>query len=268
MVGSQATRRMRSELCRRPSPPDAELQCLSCTDHYEVKDAGTCRDCYDEASETEDELKREIDDLKAKLGFLQLLAPFDPSSSSSSIHPHQPRPSFSFADVVLVAASEVNPVPVYAHKAVLVSRSPVFRAMLKNEMEESLSGTIKISDVSYNVLEVFVNYLYTAEAELDEQMACDLLVMAEKYEVKHMKEYCEKFMISRLTWDNSISCLVFAHQQHAKRLFDAALLIIVDNINKIHKNDEYMDLAKKEPNLVLEIFVACLSKQKNTAQSK
>ncbi|XP_047341014.1 BTB/POZ domain-containing protein At4g08455 isoform X2 [Impatiens glandulifera] len=242
------------------------VQCLSCTDRYFAKDAGTCRDCYDEASETEQELKREINDLKAKLGFLQVWSSSDSSSSSTHLYPE--RSSFCFTDVVLVAASEVYPIPIYAHKAVLVSRSPVFRAMLKNEMAESLSGTIKISDVSHNVLEVFVNYLYTANAELDEQMACDLLIMAEKYEVKHMKDSCENFILSRLNWDNSLSSLVFAHQHNAKGLFDAALLVIVDNIDKLNKKDEYMELVEKEPMLVVEIFEAYLSNQKNTAQSK
>ncbi|KHG29006.1 hypothetical protein F383_35845 [Gossypium arboreum] len=70
-----------------------------------------------------------------------------------------------------------------------VNHSPVFKAMLENEMEESKSGTIKISDVSYDALRAFVNYLYTAESWLDEQMACDLLVLTEKYQVKHLKGF-------------------------------------------------------------------------------
>lgn len=74
--------------------------------------------------------------------------------------------------------------------------------MLENEMEESLSGTIKIGDVSYDALRTFVNYLYTAEAScLDEQVACELLALAEKYQVMHLKGYCEKFLASKLNWD-------------------------------------------------------------------
>ena len=68
--------------------------------------------------------------------------------------------------------------------------------MLEIKMEESLSGTIKICDVSYDALRAFVNYLYTAEACLDVNMACDLLVLAEKYQVKHLKTYCENVLIS------------------------------------------------------------------------
>lgn len=149
-----------------------------------------------------------------------------------------------------------------------VSRSPVFKAMLENEMEESRSGTIKISDVSYDALRSFVNYLYTAEACLDEQMACDLLVLAEKYEVKHLKAYCEKFLVSKLNWDNSVMSYAFAHQHNAKHMLEAALSLITDNMDKLTKREEYMELVEKDPRLVVEIYEAYLSKQVNTAAHK
>lgn len=226
---------------------EARMKCVSCKEDYSSRDAGTCRECYEEASETEEELKREIEDLKTKVNFLRFGAP-----------------SF-FSDVVLVAESG-NSIP--ANRALLASRSPVFRAMLENEMEESLSGTIKISDVSYDALRAFVTYLYTADACLDELMACDLLVLAEKYQVKHLKTYCEKFLISKLNWENSLPNYAFAHQHNAKKVLDAALSLIMENMDKLSKREEYKELVDKDPRLVVEIYEAYLSKQDNTAVHK
>ncbi|KAK2974553.1 hypothetical protein RJ640_009775 [Escallonia rubra] len=232
---------------------EAMMKCVSCKEEYAASDAGTCRECYEEASETEEELKREIEDLKAKVHFLRFWAPLGPLD-----HHHHQRPAVApcFTDVVLVASD--NP----------ASRSPVFRAMLENEMEESLSGTIKISDVSYDALRSFVNYLYTAEACLDEHMACDLLVLADKYQVKHLKTYCEKYMISKLNWENSLLSFAFANQHNAKSLFDAAQSLIMDNMDKLSKREEYKELVEKDPRLVVEIYEAYLSKQVNTAAHK
>ncbi|PPD96539.1 hypothetical protein GOBAR_DD06424 [Gossypium barbadense] len=188
------------------------MRCISCKEMH--------AECYGEASETEEELKREIEDLKIKV--------------SSLDHAHRgasTSPGSLFPDVVLV-----------------VNRSPVFKAMLENETEESRSGTIKISEVSYNALRAFVNYLYTAEAWLDEQRACDL-VLAEKYQVKYLKGFYKKFLVSKLNWDNSLMTYVFAHQHSAKLLT---------------KKEEYMELVKKDPRLVMEIYEAYLSKQVNT----
>ncbi|XP_062020114.1 BTB/POZ domain-containing protein At4g08455-like [Rosa rugosa] len=203
------------------------------------------------------ENKREIDDLKAKVAFLKF------STRSQPI---------SFSDVVLVASQDPSaagaPVPVPALKAVLASRSPVFRAMLENQMEESLSGTIRIGDISYDLLRAFVNYLYTAEICLDEEMACDLLILAEKYQVQHLKDYCEKFLVSKLNWDNSILSYTFAHQHNAKHIVDAALTLITDNMDKLTTREEYMELVEKDPRLVVEVYEAYLSKQINTAAQK
>ncbi|KAH7529534.1 hypothetical protein ACOSP7_009745 [Xanthoceras sorbifolium] len=237
------------------------MRCISCKVEYGRHEAGTCKECYEEASETEEELKREIEDLKAKVAFLRFWSPLDQLSRSHG--------GPCYTDVVLVASSQDGPaVPVPAHKAILVSRSPVFKAMLENEMEESRSGAIKISDISYEALRAFVNYLYTAEACLDEQMACDLLELAEKYQVKHLKAYCEKFLVSKLIWDNSIISYAFAHQHNAKHLLDASLSLITDNMDKLTKREEYMELVEKDPRLVVEIYEAYLSKQVNTAAHK
>ncbi|XP_054798059.1 BTB/POZ domain-containing protein At4g08455 [Prosopis cineraria] len=234
------------------------MYCLSCQDYYVPGDAGTCRECYEEANETEEELKTEIDDLKAKVAFLSLLPPIDHHNRSDS-------------DVILVPSDETSDLPsltVPAHKVVLVSRSPVFRAMLENDMEERRSGTIKISDVSYNALRAFVDYLYTAEACLDDQMACELLVLAEKYQVKHLKAYCEKYLMARLNWEKAVANYAFAHRHNAKQLLDASLGLITDNMDKLSKREEYEDLVESNPRIVVEIYEAYLSKQVNTAASK
>ncbi|GMH00920.1 hypothetical protein Nepgr_002759 [Nepenthes gracilis] len=239
------------------------LRCLSCKEEYGSDNAGTCKDCYEEASETEEELKREIEDLKAKIAFLRFWSPLEHHNFLQLGSP-------SFTDVVLVASDEhpANPVSFPAHKAVLTCRSPVFKAMLETDMEERLSGIIKISDISNDTLRCFVDYLYTAEACLDEQMARDLLVLAEKYEVKYLKAHCEKFLVSKLNWDNLVTNFGLAQQHNAKILLDASLSMITDNMSKFTKTPEYAHLVEKDPRLVVEIFEAYLSKAVNTAAKK
>lgn len=103
-----------------------KVRCLSCKEEYGTGDAGTCKECYEEASETEEELKREIEDLKSKLAFLRFWSPAEnPSGSRSHV--------LSFSDVVLVASEESGPsAPVPAHRSVLVSdRRPFFLPIIQ-----------------------------------------------------------------------------------------------------------------------------------------
>ncbi|KAL5075661.1 hypothetical protein RYX36_014645 [Vicia faba] len=225
-------------------------RCLSCDENYDPDEAGTCKECYEEANETEEELKRQIQDLKSKVSFLTLASPLDSPSTT---------------DLVLLPSADAFSPSIPAHKAVLVSRSPVFRAMLEHDMDESRSGTIKIAEVSYDALRAFVNYLYTAEAFLDNQMACNLLVLAEKYQVKHLKAYCEKYLISKLNWEKAVVNFAFAHQHNANQLQDAALAVIMENMDNLTKNEDYIELVDSNPRLVVEIYEAYLGKQVNTA---
>ncbi|GAB2289916.1 hypothetical protein Dimus_024215 [Dionaea muscipula] len=234
------------------------VQCLSCKKYYNT--GLSCKGCYEEAAV---ELKREIDEFKAKVAFLRLSSP----SSHDDPTQYHPRSSPLLSDVVLVASDDFleTPVPIPANKVILACRSPVFKAMFENEMKESISGTIKISDVTYDSLRAFVNYLYTAEVCLDEQIACSLLVLAEKYQVKHLKEHCESYLVSSLKWHNSLSNHVFAYQHGAGKLLEASLSIISDNMNKFINTDEYHELVKKDASFVVGIFEAHVAKQVNTA---
>ncbi|KAG4157668.1 hypothetical protein ERO13_D02G077400v2 [Gossypium hirsutum] len=191
---------------------------------------------YHRAARSESETESESDTETMRCtSCKEMYAARDTGRARSSLLDHADRgastsPGPLFPDVVLVASDDgLPPVPVPADTAVLVNRSPVFKAMLENEMEESRSGTIKISEVSYDALRAFVNYLYTAEAWLDEQRAC------EKYQVKHLKGFYKKFLVSKLNWDNSLMTYVFAHQHGAKLVLDAALCLITDNMDKLTK---------------------------------
>ncbi|XP_062188119.1 BTB/POZ domain-containing protein At4g08455-like [Phragmites australis] len=249
------------------------MWCQSCKEEYEEEDAGTCKECYEEASETEEELKREIDDLRSRLLFLRLPSPTLDSACIAhsdlllhAIPASSSSPSSAGAGDSDAARPDTPAVP--AHRVILASRSPVFRAMLENEMEESRSGIIKIYDVSYDVLRSFVHYMYTGEALLDEQMASDLLVLAEKYEVKHLKAYCEKFITSKVNNDNAIAHYAFAHRHSAKQLLEASLSVLMDNMSTLADREEYKELVEKDPRLVVEIYEAYLNRQVNTAAGK
>ncbi|KAL2339725.1 hypothetical protein Fmac_007665 [Flemingia macrophylla] len=243
------------------------MRCLSCEEDYDGDDAGTCKECYQEANEAEEELRLEIRELNAKLSFLALPSPL--------LNP-------STADLVLLPADEPSAAPVPAHKNILsppwvlrsestarreqsVTRSPVFKAMLENDMTESRSGTIKISDVSYDTLRAFVDYLYTAEAHLDNQMACNLLALGEKYQVEHLKTYCEKYLIAKMNWDKAIANYAFAYQYNCKELLHTALAVILENMDCLTQNEYYAELVDSHPHLVVEIYETYLVRQPNTA---
>ncbi|KAJ6352678.1 hypothetical protein OIU76_001831 [Salix suchowensis] len=94
------------------------MRCISCNLR---RDAGACKECYEEACETQELLTEVIDNLKAKVAFLRFWSPLDHHIT------HRSSAGPCFNDVVLVASSDdglpgtASSVPVPAHKAVLVN---------------------------------------------------------------------------------------------------------------------------------------------------
>lgn len=83
------------------------MRCLSCDEHYEPEDAGSCKECFGEANEKEEGLMLQIQELKSKVSFLSLSSPLDAPSTTDL--------------VLLPSADDAFSSPVPAHRAVLVS---------------------------------------------------------------------------------------------------------------------------------------------------
>ena len=86
-----------------------------------------------------------------------------------------------------------------AHKLVLSTASPVFRAMFTAAFTEAASGSVVIEGVSCDVWEAFLLFVYTEElanrppgrrAEL-----LDLLQLADRYMVDVLKDRCRDMLL-------------------------------------------------------------------------
>lgn len=83
------------------------------------------------------------------------------------------------ADVILKCNGE----QFKAHKMILASRSPVFNAMFKHEMEEKHSCAVDIVDMEKDVLREILQYMYTDTVNNLEKLAPGLLVAADKVSI-------------------------------------------------------------------------------------
>ena len=82
-----------------------------------------------------------------------------------------------FADVTLTVKGNQW----FCHKAILSARSPVFEAMFRhNDTQESHKNCVEITDVNADVFEEFLRYIYTEKALHLDQLAAELLSIADK----------------------------------------------------------------------------------------
>lgn len=68
----------------------------------------------------------------------------------------------------------------HTSKCILGARSPVFLAMLTNDMEETRTNQVNITDYDSKVLEELLRYIYTGLIENAQEVAVDLIMAAKK----------------------------------------------------------------------------------------
>lgn len=131
----------------------------------------------------------------------------------------------SHCDVKFQIGSET----IGAHIAVLAARSPVFAAMFEHNMKETETRQVVIDDIDAPVFKQLLHYLYAGKAprlRLDDELAQPLLLAADKYDIKDLRDECQALLRSRITVDNAIETLIWAHYHSMTRLAEAALTFV------------------------------------------
>ncbi len=144
-----------------------------------------------------------------------------------------------------------------AHSAIISASSPVFAAMLEHgKFKEGLTKTVEIDDINVEVFKQLLQFLYTGVAPDYDSPAIteQLFLAADKYQVDFLKNQCEDSLISKLTVENVIHCLVLGHLYSAPKLQEAAVDCLVINRHEVWKQQDWKELSKSYTDL---FFTVC-----------
>jgi len=156
--------------------------------------------------------------------------------------------NLNHSDVTLQVGEDSFP----AHKAILSARSPVFASMFDHDMIEQNSNVVEITDMDALVMHHFLHFLYTGElgAALDVQMAKDLFIIADKYQVHQLKTFCETFMSKNLTPENVAYVMVLAHLHYCGDLKHQAMEFFSSCASRVMESPAWDEVASAHPELV------------------
>ena len=146
------------------------------------------------------------------------------------------------------------------HKVVLSSQSEVFKTMFKNKsmIEEQSEGVMIIeeNDFDCDIMEQLLRYFYFQKVEEGDVINADLMVAADKYNVKGLLNFCTKYLESNLQLDEdyALDILVKSELIGQKNLFDAASKYICKNMGRVNKSSDWAEMSKKNPALIVKLF--------------
>jgi len=173
------------------------------------------------------------------------------------------------ADVKFIAQGEVFP----AHKIVVATRSPVFKAQLYGPVGEGNRECITIEDMQAPVFKALLHFIYTdslpAVEDIDsneKEMMKHLLVAADRYAMERLKLICEGILCGSLDVETVATTLCLADQHNCTKLKDACIDYInsSDRINEVVASQGYLHLKTACPS----VFVNMWEKEKVTKSQK
>ncbi|KAL7303410.1 hypothetical protein TKK_0004594 [Trichogramma kaykai] len=154
----------------------------------------------------------------------------------------------NFSDVVLRTACGKE---IPAHKVVLATASPVFKAMFNHDMLENKSQSVDMIDISYDAAVEMLRYIYTGSVETQEcSLAAEVLAAAEKYQLEKLKNECEHILVSQLSTNNVIEGLQVADVYNAKHLEIEAVDFVKRKMNEKLPLNEVKDMLLSKARLV------------------
>lgn len=134
-----------------------------------------------------------------------------------------------FSDIIMTAADLIE---FKVHKAVLASRSVVFRAHFEHDTTECHTNCVR-SPLDSEVLREVLTYIYSDKAPKVDEMPEKLLAAADFYQLCRLKNLCEEALQKKLTVENAIETLQLADLHSANTLKRLTLEFIKDGHAKL-----------------------------------
>ncbi|XP_057324851.1 speckle-type POZ protein-like [Microplitis mediator] len=141
-----------------------------------------------------------------------------------------------------------------AHKIILMARSPVLAAMFSHDMIEKKENKISIPDVTPEIFEKVLKYIYTDEVNDLNEIADDLLEVADKYQLRSLKEMCQESLSKTLTVKNALKIMTLADLHSAKDLLEFTIDYMASKIKDIIVTEDFKVLEKSNVTEAFELI--------------
>jgi len=154
------------------------------------------------------------------------------------------------SDITIICDDEKFP----CHKFILSSRSDVFKTMLEmTDFKEQQDGMIRIDDVSAKTMRTFLKFVYKDDLEIEE-IDCNLLIAAEKYNFKKLFNICLKQVTKMIKADTVMEIIIAAYLIDNELLLQEASKFIFKNRGSIRKCELWDQIKSKHPAIAAKVM--------------
>lgn len=150
--------------------------------------------------------------------------------------------SGKFSDVRIQIGSK----EFFVHRCVLSLRSDVFDRMFSSDMIEARSNILKIDDLTEEIAEEMLRFIYCRKIDNLEKNALELLHAAEKYNIEDLKMVSIRALIDSLTVESAAEMLLRANVYNSKVLKENLLVFIKTYSRQIFQTEQWKQIERNQ----------------------
>ena len=122
-----------------------------------------------------------------------------------------------------------------------------------SDSKEEQNGIIEIEDISAKTMKTFLNFMYKDDLEIEE-IDCNLLIAAEKYNFKRLFNICLKQIEKMIDANTVMEITIAAYLVDNKQLLMKASEFIFKNRGSIKKCELWDQIKSKHPAIAAKVM--------------
>lgn len=133
------------------------------------------------------------------------------------------------------------------HRLILAACSPYFRELyFSDESKEVDNKEVTLENLDPNVMEVIVNYMYSAEIDINDNNVQDILAVANRFQIPSVFTVCVNYLQKSLSQRNCLAVYRLGLMLNCPRLAIAARDYIALRFETLSKNEDFLELGPHE----------------------
>ncbi len=133
------------------------------------------------------------------------------------------------------------------HRLILAACSPYFRELFfSTEGKEVDKKEFTLENLDASVMEAIVNYMYSAEIDINDNNVQDLLAVANRFQIPSVFTVSVNYLQKKLSKKNCLAIYRLGLMLNCARLAMAARDYIADRFETIAEDEDFLELAPPE----------------------
>ncbi|XP_074520893.1 kelch-like protein 41b [Halichoeres trimaculatus] len=134
------------------------------------------------------------------------------------------------------------------HRLIMAACSPYFREIFFTEDGKEVENTkeVVLDDVNPGVLDMIIQYLYSAEIDLTDDNVQDIIAVANRFQIPSVFTVCVNYLQKKISLNNCMAIFRMGLVLSCPRLAIAGRNYIADHFEALYKDEEFLKLAAHE----------------------